>query len=70
MFRAYARFSANHPILHGANLLLVATVFGTSCYQLLAEENIAYSAGLVGVVLPMVLFAKSADYRRKYMNEN
>ncbi|KHT61570.1 hypothetical protein RJ45_21880 [Photobacterium gaetbulicola] len=70
MFRAYARFSMNHPYMHYANLLIVLAIFIISCYQLLANENLNFAAGLLFVVLPTFVFARSSDYKRKYLSTN
>ncbi|PSW11187.1 hypothetical protein C9J01_17160 [Photobacterium rosenbergii] len=70
MFRAYAHFSVNHPVIHIVNLLIVMTIFAVSCYQLLANENLLFSAGFLFVTLPIILFAKSSDYKRKYLSTN
>lgn len=70
MFRAYAHFSVKYPAIHIANLLIVLSVFIISCYQLLANENLQYAAGFVFVILPIIVFAKSSDYKRKYMSAN
>ena len=68
MFRSYARFSMNHPYLHALNLLIVVVIFSVSCYQLLANEKLEYAAGLIAVVIPLFIFAKSSDYKRKYFS--
>lgn len=70
MFRAYAHFAVNHPIIHYANMLVVLAVFVVSCYQLLANENLLFVLGLLFVVLPTIVFARSSDYKRKYLNSN
>ncbi|PSU11211.1 hypothetical protein C9I92_03645 [Photobacterium ganghwense] len=68
MFRAYARFTLNHPILHSINLLIVLFIFIFSSYQLLANENIIYATGFLLTIFPTIIFAKSSDYRRKYLS--
>lgn len=68
MFRAYAHFSVNHPVIHTTNILLVMMIFIFSCYQLLANENITFALGFLLVIFPTVLFAKSSDYKRKYLS--
>ena len=70
MFRAYAHFSVNHPLMHYTNLLAVLAVFIVSCYQLLANENLLFASGLLFVVLPTIVFARSSDYKRKYLCTN
>ncbi|PSU29844.1 hypothetical protein [Photobacterium lutimaris] len=70
MFRAYAHFSVNHPLMHYTNLLIVLAVFITSCYQLLANENLTFASGILFVVLPTIVFARSSDYKRKYLSTN
>ena len=68
MFRTYAHFSVKHPYLHKANVLILMGVFLASCYQLLANENIEYAAGFLIVMFPTFIFAKSSDYKRKYLS--
>ncbi|PSW03846.1 hypothetical protein C9I89_15750 [Photobacterium lipolyticum] len=68
MFRTYAHFSVSHPYLHKANLLILFAIFALSCYQLLANENIVYAAGFLFVIIPIFIFAKSSDYKRKYLS--
>ncbi len=67
MFRSYAHFSVNHPLMHKTNLLLVLSIFVISCYQLLANESIEYAAGFIFVMLPLIVFSKASDYKRKYL---
>ncbi|WP_157097612.1 hypothetical protein [Photobacterium sp. J15] len=40
-----------------------------STYQLLANEELVYGFGLMVPVLPMFVFAKASDYRRKYLHD-
>ena len=68
MFRTYAHFSVNNPYLHKANILILLVIFSVSCYQLLANENIEYAAGFLIVFIPTFIFAKSSDYKRKYLS--
>lgn len=68
MFRKYAHFSVSHPYTHKANILIIIGIFSTSCYQLLANENIEYAAGFLFVIIPILIFAKSSDYKRKYLS--
>lgn len=68
MFRAYAYFSVNHPVMHYTNLLAVLMIFIVSCYQLLANESLIFAAGLLFVVFPVIVFARSSDYKRKYLS--
>lgn len=68
MFRAYAHFSVNHPLVHKFNLLAVLTIFLVSCYQLLANESIIFAIGFVLIAFPMLVFAKASDYKNKYLS--
>ncbi|PSW19502.1 hypothetical protein C9I98_11320 [Photobacterium sanctipauli] len=70
MFRVYARFSVNYPIVHKLNILLVAAIFLLSCYQLLANENLLFGISLLLITIPTFIFAKSSDYKRKYLSTN
>ncbi|PSW22331.1 hypothetical protein C9I98_03250 [Photobacterium sanctipauli] len=66
MFRAYAIFSSNHSKIHIFNLVVVMMVFAFSCYQLLANENLIFSNGLLFSALMIGFFARSSSYKRKY----
>ena len=68
MFKLYARFSVNHPYFHASNLLILLGIFILSCYQLLANEKLEYALGIVALIIPMVIFAKSSEYKRKYLS--
>ncbi|CAG21071.1 conserved hypothetical protein [Photobacterium profundum SS9] len=68
MFRAYAHFSVNHPLVHKFNLLAVLSIFFVSCYELLVNESIIFSLGFVLVAFPMLVFAKASDYKNKYLS--
>lgn len=68
MFRAYAHFSVNHPLVHKFNLLVVLTIFIVSCYELLANEEIIFSLGFVLIVFPALVFAKASNYKQKYLS--
>lgn len=70
MFRAYAHFTVNHPYIHALNLLLVTAIVFISGYQLLANEELVYATGFILVLFPSIVFAKSSDYRRKYISQN
>jgi hypothetical protein len=50
-------------------IALVAAIFSISCYQLLVNEELMFSVGLVVPVMILPLFAMAADYKRKYMHD-
>lgn len=68
MFRMYAHFSVNHPNIHRLNLLVILGIFAISCYQLLANEKLEYAIGFLLVLIPTFIFAKSSDYKSKYLS--
>ncbi|KKD01480.1 MULTISPECIES: hypothetical protein [Photobacterium] len=68
MFRKYAVFSVTFPVLHKINLLLAIAFFATCCYQLVVQEDLVFSLGLLAVVFLLTLFAGSSNYRRKYIS--
>ncbi|GAB6264334.1 hypothetical protein PSSHI_45780 [Photobacterium sp. R1] len=68
MFKKYAVFSVKHPLLHKMNLLFAITFFATCCYQLVVQENLVFSLGLLAVSILLTLFAGSSNYRRKYIS--
>lgn len=68
MIRAYAYLSRNHPMLHVFNILLVLAIMAFCAYQLLGNQQIEYSIGFIAMFLPFMLFAKSAQYRSKYLH--
>ena len=70
MLRAYAQFTVKHPYIHALNLFTMLSVFVISGYQLLANENLIYAAGLLLVSIPTFIFAKASDYKRKYLSTN
>lgn len=69
MVRLYAVFSSNHPIVHGAILLLLGAFFGISVYQLLVHEALIFLPGIFLLIIPMIFFAKASDYKRKYLHD-
>lgn len=70
MFRLYAHFSVNHPLIHKTNILITLAIFILSCYQLLENNNLQYAIGFVLVAIPTLIFSKSSDYKRKYLSSN
>ena len=69
MFRRYAIFTNNHPMLHNINLMLVILVMLVSVYQLVENEQLLYANGFAFVLLSMAMFSRSADYKRKYLTK-
>lgn len=67
MLKLYASFSVKHPVIHAVNLLIVNGLFFFCCYQLIENEKIEYAPGLLVVMVFIVIFAKAADYRTKYL---
>lgn len=70
MYRLYAHFSVNHPLIHKSNILMTFVIFILSCYQLLENNNLAYAIGFILVAIPTLIFARSSDYKRKYLSTN
>ncbi len=68
MIRHYAILSGNYPLLHKFNLLLMLSLMVTSCYQLLINENLLFTSGLVVSIIFLVFFGKTSEYKRKYLN--
>ncbi|MCW8330168.1 hypothetical protein MD588_15265 [Photobacterium sp. SDRW27] len=68
MIRMYAQFAFNNPKLHFLNLCLLAMVIMVSTYQVLANEELVFSIGLLLPVVPFFVFAKASDYKRKYLH--
>ncbi len=69
MIRLYAQFSKNNPAMHWMILCGLFLLVMLSTYQLLANEELVYGFGLMVPVLPMFVFAKASDYRRKYLHD-
>jgi len=70
MFRRYAIFTNNHPILHNINLMLVTLVMLFSIYQLIEHEQLIYANGIAFALLSVIMFARSSDYKRKFLTKN
>jgi len=70
MFRRYAIFTNNHPILHNLNLMIVTLVLLFSVYHLIEHEQIIYANGIAFALLSVILFARAAEYKRKYLTRN
>ncbi|MDO6707178.1 hypothetical protein [Photobacterium sp. 1_MG-2023] len=56
------------PLLHKLNLCLAIAFFATCCYQLIVQENLLFSLGILAVSVLLTLFAGSSNYRRKYIS--
>ncbi len=69
MIRLYAQFSQKNPAIHCVNLGVMFLLVLLSTYQLLANEQLEYAIGLMAPILPMFIFAKASDYRRKYLHD-
>lgn len=70
MFRRYAIFTNNYPLLHNIILMLVTSVMLISLYQLIEHEQLIYAYGIIFGLLSIVLFARSSEYKRKYLTKN
>jgi len=68
MFRSYAIFSKNNPMLHSLVLVIVFSVMFFSIYQLIENEALVYGFGILFCLLCSILFAKSSKYSRQYLN--
>ena len=70
MFRRYAIFTNNNPMLHNINLLIVISVLLFSLYQLIENEQLVYANGIAFALLSVVMFSRSSEYKRKYLTRN
>jgi hypothetical protein len=70
MFRRYAMFTNNHPMLHKLNLLITILVMLVSIYQLIENEQLIYANGIAFALLSVVIFARASEYKRKYLTKN
>lgn len=70
MFRRYAIFTNNNPLLHNINLMIVILVMLVSVYQLIENEQLVYANGIAFALLSVLMFARAADYKRKYLTKN
>ena len=70
MFRRYAIFTNNHPRLHHINLLIVVSVLLVSLYQLIENEQLIYANGIAFSLLSVIIFARTSEYKRKYLTKN
>ncbi|QUM74780.1 hypothetical protein HWV00_17610 [Moritella sp. 24] len=70
MFRRYAIFTNNYPLLHNINLMIVILVMLGSLYQLIENEQLIYANGIAFALLSVIMFARSAEYKRKYLTHN
>jgi len=70
MFRRYAIFTNNYPLLHNTILMLVTSIMLVSLYQLIEYEQLIYAYGFIFGLLSIVLFARSSEYKRKYLTKN
>ena len=70
MFRRYAIFTNNNPMLHNINLLIVISVLLFSLYQLIENEQLVYTNGIAFALLSVVMFSRSSEYKRKYLTRN
>ena len=67
MIRAYAYLSKKRPYIHLFNVILTISIFAFSCYQLLINEAVIFSAGFIFVGGMVTLFSKSSSYKQKYL---
>jgi len=66
MIREYCKFSINNPKLHKLHIALLLCIAAYSTYELLENHNLMFALGFVVVIPSLFLFAKSAEYARKY----
>ncbi|WP_036798907.1 hypothetical protein [Photobacterium marinum] len=67
MVKQYAVFSNKHPILHWMFILTFSLTMVVSSYLLLETEDVGFVGGMILPILPFGLFAKAADYKKKYL---
>ena len=70
MFRRYAIFTNNYPMLHNINLMVVILVMLVSVYQLVENVQLAYANGIAFALLSVAMFARASDYKRKFLAKN
>lgn len=77
MIRKYALFSQNKPRAH-MSLITLAMLCSVTCMVLLLsqeenslvlEDTLILIIGLLTPALPLIIFAKAAEYRRKYLRD-
>ncbi|MEJ2765090.1 hypothetical protein VV869_14110 [Photobacterium sp. MCCC 1A19761] len=68
MIRQYAIFSNQFPNLHRLFIVLIVSISLMSSYLVLEHNHLQYAWGIILPVLPFALFAKSSDYKKKYMH--
>lgn len=68
MVRIYAKFSKEYSIIHYAIVTLLVLLIGISAFQLLEEEKLWFSLGLLIPIPFFVFFAKASSYRKKYLH--
>lgn len=68
MFKYYAYFSVNYPLIHKINILIIMSIFMVSVYQLLINEALIYFSGFFVTLIAIVVFSRSSIYKTKYLN--
>jgi hypothetical protein len=67
MFRSYAILSKNHPQLHKFNVMIVTLISIISGYQLIENEQLIYTTGLVVSLICLVIFSRASEYKRRFL---
>ena len=67
MFRSYAILSKKYPHLHKINIMLVTLISIVSGYQLIENEQLVYSAGLVVSFICLGVFSRASKYKRQFL---
>jgi len=57
-------------MLHNINLTIVISVMLVSVYQLIENEQLVYANGIAFALLAVIMFARSSDYKRKFLTKN
>ncbi|EGR2695760.1 TPA: hypothetical protein ACX3DT_000289 [Vibrio parahaemolyticus] len=67
LVKRYAQYSVKRPWFHRFNISLVLTVFVVSVYELLANEEYVYLAGVVFTFTSTLLFASASTFKKRYL---
>jgi len=50
--------------------MIVILIMLGSLYQLIENEQLIYANGIAFALLSVIMFARSAEYKRKYLTHN
>ncbi|OLQ75537.1 hypothetical protein BIT28_23200 [Photobacterium proteolyticum] len=67
MIKHYAKFTQKHSKVHLVILTILSLTIAISSYQLLEQENLWFSLGMLIPIPFFVFFAKASEYKKKYL---